>query len=314
MTAAFTAAQFIPAPDWLFSRTGTLVIESNPQGVEVLVNGKPQGVTPLTLKVEAAVTKWSCEAPASRRSSTSTSHGAIASLSTSNSLKHGPDANPCVPASLRQGRVDIIEGSRWLPSDPSVQFAPLRPAAPRVAAVPYDVVDTEEARALAAGNPLSFLHVSRAEIDLPAASILTMTSSIARPPSDIASLKREAPLVQEAEPSLYLYHLDFDGHGQTGVAACYSLAEYDSDVIKKHERTRKDKEDDRTRHMVELRAQTGPVFLTYRPKTEIDEIAKRVRFTTEPLVDFEALDGVRHAIWRVDSTNAPALCAGVCVR
>jgi uncharacterized protein (DUF1015 family) len=185
---------------------------------------------------------------------------------------------------------------------------PAGPAAPRVAAVPYDVVDTVEARALAAGNPLSFLHVSRAEIDLPC-GIDPHDDIVYRTAADrYRSLQREAPLVQEAEPSLYLYHLDFDGHGQTGVAACYSLSEYDSGVIKKHERTRKDKEDDRTRHMVELRAQTGPVFLTYRPKAEIDEIAKRVRFSTEPLFDFEALDGVRHAIWCVDSTHAPALC------
>ena len=106
--------------------------------------------------------------------------------------------------------------------------------------------------------------------------------------------------MQEAEPALYLYHLDADGHGQTGVAACYSLAEYDSDVIKKHERTRKDKEDDRTRHIVELRAQTGPVFLAHRPDARIDDLARRVRTNGEPLVDFTALDGVRHAIWRVE--------------
>src|SRR4030095_3491274 len=161
-------------------------------------------------------------------------------------------------------------------------FRAVRPdpaAASRVAAVPYDVVDTEEARALAGGNPLSFLHVSRAEIDLP---------SDTDPHDDIVyrsaaeryrKLKRDAPFMQEAAPALYLYHLDSDGHGQTGIAACYSLAEDDSDVIKKHERTRKDKEDDRTRHIVELRAQTGPVFLAYRPVSRIDELARRVRTT-----------------------------------
>src|SRR3989337_651354 len=102
-------------------------------------------------------------------------------------------------------------------------FRAIRPApaaAPRVAAVPYDVVDTEEARSLAAGNPLSFLHVSRAEIDLPAGI---------DPPADVVYrtaadryrvLKRETPFVQEADPSLYLYHLELNGHGQTGVAAC----------------------------------------------------------------------------------------------
>jgi uncharacterized protein (DUF1015 family) len=188
-------------------------------------------------------------------------------------------------------------------------FRAVRPdpaAASRVAAVPYDVVDTEEARALAHGNPLSFLHVSRAEIDLPSgtdphADIVYRTAA-----ERYRALKQDAPFVAEAEPSLYLYHLDADGHGQTGVAACYSLAEYDSDLIKKHERTRKDKEDDRTRHMVELRAQTGPVFLAHRPNAKVDELSRRIRSTDEPLIDFTALDGVRHALWRVDARLIPA--------
>ena len=187
-------------------------------------------------------------------------------------------------------------------------FRAVRPdplAAPRVAAVPYDVVDAEEARALAGGNPLSFLHVSRAEIDLPAdvdahAEIVYRTAS-----ERYRALKRDAPLVEDAEAALYLYHLDSNGHGQTGVAACYSLAEYDGNVIKKHERTRRDKEDDRTRHMVELRAQTGPVFLAYRPVARIDDLARQVRSTDEPLIDFTALDGVRHAIWRVGGQLVP---------
>ncbi len=187
-------------------------------------------------------------------------------------------------------------------------FRAVRPdpaASSRVAAVPYDVVDREEALALAKGNPLSFLHVSRAEIDLPAGTdphvdIVYRTAS-----ERYRALKHDAPLVQESEPALYLYHLDSDGHGQTGVAACYSLAEYDSSVIKKHERTRKDKEDDRTRHIVELRAQTGPVFLAHRPVALIDQLAHHVRSTNQPLVDFTALDGVRHAIWRVEGRMVP---------
>ena len=163
----------------------------------------------------------------------------------------------------------VIRPFRAVRPDPAV--------ARRVAAVPYDVVDTEEARALAGGNPSSFLHVSRAEIDLPAgtdphADIVYRTAA-----ERYRALKRDAPFVEEAEPTVYLYHLDADGHGQTGVAACYSLADYDSGVIKKHERTRKDKEDDRTRHIVELRAQTGPVFLAYRPNAQVDELSRRIR-------------------------------------
>jgi uncharacterized protein (DUF1015 family) len=189
-------------------------------------------------------------------------------------------------------------------------FRAVRPdpaAAPRVAAVPYDVVDVEEARALANGNAESFLHVSRAEIDLPAgtdphADLVYRTAA-----ERYRALKRTAPFVEETEPALYLYHLASGGHGQTGVAACYSLAEYDSGVIKKHERTRKDKEDDRTRHIVELRAQTGPVFLAYRARPQIDHLVKHVRSEAQPLIDFTALDGVRHAVWKVSRELVPSL-------
>jgi uncharacterized protein (DUF1015 family) len=188
-------------------------------------------------------------------------------------------------------------------------FRAVRPdpaAAPRVAAVPYDVVDTEEAQALSHGNPLSFLHVSRAEIDLPAGTDPHADEVYRAAAVRYRALKQDAPLVQDAAPTLYLYHLNAGGHGQTGVAACYSLAEYDSNVIKKHERTRPDKEDDRTRHMVELRAQTGPVFLAHRPNTQVDELSRRIRSTQDALVDFTALDGVRHAIWQVDPQVVPA--------
>jgi uncharacterized protein (DUF1015 family) len=188
-------------------------------------------------------------------------------------------------------------------------FRAVRPdpaAAPRVAAVPYDVVDTEEARALARGNPVSFLHVSRAEIDLPPSTDPHADIVYRAAAERYRALKHDAPFVQDAAPTLYLYHLEAGGHGQTGLAGCYSLAEYDTNVIKKHERTRPDKEDDRTRHVVELRAQTGPVFLAHRPNAQVDDLSRRIRSTQEPLVDFTALDGVRHAIWQVDPTAVPA--------
>jgi len=184
-------------------------------------------------------------------------------------------------------------------------FRALRPrpeAAAAVAAVPYDVVSTEEARALAAGNPLSFLHVSRAEIDLPAetdphAGVVYETAA-----ANFAKLRREAPLVEEADPSLYLYRLRMGEHEQIGVAGCFSIDEYERDVIRRHERTRKDKEDDRTRHLLTLRAQTGPVFLTYPAADEIDALVARVA-STSPLFDFSAADGVRHSLWRLDPAD-----------
>jgi uncharacterized protein (DUF1015 family) len=182
-----------------------------------------------------------------------------------------------------------------------IPFRALRPvpaAAGHVAAVPYDVVNTEEARALAAGNALSFLHVSRAEIDLPPDVDPHSDRVYARAAANFAALKAAAPLVVEEEPSLYAYRLRMGDHVQTGIAATFSLDEYDRDLIKKHERTRRDKEDDRTRHMLELAAQTGPVFLTYVASTRIDALVAR---STEsaPLFDFVAPDGIQHVLWRV---------------
>ena len=144
-------------------------------------------------------------------------------------------------------------------------FRALRPdpgVAARVASVPYDVVSTDEARALAEGNPLSFLHVTRSEIDLPAGTNPYDAAVYARAAENFTALQREAPMVQDDEPSLYLYRLIMDGRAQTGLCGCFSVEEYNTGLIKKHEKTRKDKEDDRTRHMVALRAQTGLVFLT----------------------------------------------------
>jgi uncharacterized protein (DUF1015 family) len=188
-------------------------------------------------------------------------------------------------------------------------FRAVRPvpgAAARVAAVPYDVVDVDEARALAAPSPLSFLHVSRAEIDLPPDTDPHADKVYQSAARRYQELKRAAPLVQEAAPAVYVYRLSVAGHSQTGVAACYSLADYDHDVIKKHERTRKDKEDDRTRHIVELRAQTGPVFLTFKPIDVVRDVMKRTA-AMPPLFDFEAIDGVRHTIWVVGDADTQAV-------
>ena len=183
-----------------------------------------------------------------------------------------------------------------------VPFRALRPtpdSAGRVAAVPYDVVNTEEARALADGNPLSFLHVSRAEIDLPPATNPYADAVYAKAVANFAKLKADAPLVLEEAPRLYVYRLRMGSHEQTGVAAGFSLEEYEKNVIKKHEHTRPDKEDDRTRHMLELRAQTGPVFLTHKPSGAVDAVVERTS-AAPPLFRFTAPDGVEHTIWSVN--------------
>jgi uncharacterized protein (DUF1015 family) len=190
-------------------------------------------------------------------------------------------------------------------------FRALRPtpdSAANVAAVPYDVVNTEEARALASGNPLSFLHVSRAEIDLPAGTDVHSNEVYDKAVENFAALKTQAPLVMEDVPSAYVYRLRMGSHLQVGIAACYSVAEYESDVIKKHEYTRRDKEDDRTRHMLDLRAQTGPVFLTYRASSAVDALVDRAT-SGRPLFDFEAADGVQHTIWQIQPDAQSDLAA-----
>ena len=184
-------------------------------------------------------------------------------------------------------------------------FRALRPRPERaqaVASVPYDVVNTEEAAALAAGNPFSFLHVSRPEIDLPPGTDLYSDAVYRKAVENFEKLIATAPLEKEAEPSLYLYRLIMGRHEQIGVVACCSIDEYDNDTIRKHERTRRDKEDDRTRHMLMLRAQTGPVFLTYRTRPEIDQQVSTA-ITAPPLFDLTAEDGIRHTIWRITNTD-----------
>ena len=185
-------------------------------------------------------------------------------------------------------------------------FRALRPhpeGAQSVASVPYDVVNTDEARALAQGNPLSFLHVSRPEIDLPAGTDIYSDAVYRKAVENFENLITTCPLDKESEPSLYLYRLVMGNHEQIGIVACCSIDEYDNSTIRKHERTRRDKEDDRTRHMLMLRAQTGPVFLTYRNRAEIDEQVSAA-ITSEPLYDLTAPDGVRHTIWRLDDTES----------
>lgn len=189
-------------------------------------------------------------------------------------------------------------------------FRALRPPQDKVrqvAAVPYDVVNTDEARTLAEGNPLSFLHVSRPEIDLPEDTHIYADEVYEKARENFERFKTEGTLVEEDEPSLYVYRLVMGEHTQVGVAAAFSVDEYDTDLIRKHERTRPDKENDRTRHILTLRAQTGPVFLTYRADRRLDALVE-AETKREPLYDFEAPDGVRHTVWRADAVEQLARC------
>ena len=186
-------------------------------------------------------------------------------------------------------------------------FAALRPAPEKaavLAAVPYDVVDTAEARVLAAGNPDSFLHVSRPEIDLPDSIDIHDDAVYAQGVKAFKDLQARGVLLREKGEHLYVYRQIMGTHSQTGVVACCHIDDYANDIIRKHEKTRKDKEDDRTRHCLELNANSGPVFLTYRDTPALDARVAEVQ-TGAPLYDFTAVDGIRHTVWRVEGENAP---------
>jgi uncharacterized protein (DUF1015 family) len=181
-------------------------------------------------------------------------------------------------------------------------FQGLRPAADlvaEVACVPYDVVDREEAAALAQGKPRSLLHVDRAEIDLPAETDPYSEQVYAKARENFQRLQSEGTLQRETEPCLYLYQQRMGDHTQVGLAAVCHIDDYEQDIIKKHEKTRKDKEDDRTRLISTLSADTGPVFLTYRDDATVNGLVEKVRREDKPLYDFTAPDGIQHTVWRI---------------
>lgn len=181
-------------------------------------------------------------------------------------------------------------------------LSPKPELAANVACVPYDVVNRGEAAALAAGNPLSLMHVDRAEIDLPPETdpYSDIVYSTAR--KNLDGLVSSGALVREPGPTIYLYRQQMGGHVQIGVAAVCHIDDYENDIIRKHEKTRRDKEDDRTRLIGALGADTGPVFLTYRGRPDIDALVAE-RTSLPPAVDFVAPDGIRHTLWKTRETG-----------
>jgi uncharacterized protein (DUF1015 family) len=180
-------------------------------------------------------------------------------------------------------------------------FRALRPrpeVADQVAAVPYDVVNRAEAAELARGNPRSFLHVGRSDIDLPEEVDAYDPRIYLRAREALDQFVLEGTLLRDREPALYLYRQTMDGREQVGVVGCVHVDDYERDLIRKHEKTRPDKEDDRTRHVLALNANAEPVFLTYRQRPEIDALVAR-ETAAPPLYDFTAPDGVRHTVWQV---------------
>jgi uncharacterized protein (DUF1015 family) len=177
--------------------------------------------------------------------------------------------------------------------------------APQVASVPYDVVNRGEAAELARGNPHSFLHVGRSDIDLPEDLDPYDARIYRRAREALDELLARGTLLRDPEPRLFVYRQIMDGRPQTGVVGCVHVDDYEHDVIRKHEKTRQDKEDDRTRHVLTLNANAEPVFLTYRGRVEIDRMVEAIT-PTAPLYDFTASDGVRHTVWQVPDSWALA--------
>ena len=171
--------------------------------------------------------------------------------------------------------------------------------AAEVAAVPYDVVNREEAAALAKGKPHSLLHVDRAEIDLDPEVDPYSAEVYAKAKENFLKLQSAGVLVREAKPTMYLYRQTIAGHSQTGLVTVCHTEDYEKNVIKKHEKTRQDKEDDRTRLVDTLDANTGPIFLTYRQRPAIAALIQGVLDNEKPIYDINAPDGVRHQVWRV---------------
>ena len=184
-------------------------------------------------------------------------------------------------------------------------FAALRPLpniAAQVSSVPYDIVTTAEARQLAADNPRSFLRVLRPEIDLPVEMDPHDPAVYAAAKQNFQRLLSNGDLVREDEPKLYLYRQVINDHYQIGLVCCCHLDDYNNDIIKKHEKTRPDKEDDRTRHMLAINAQPGPVLMTYRDQPKIDKLVAQ-DVNNRPLFHFVAPDGVTHTVWTVDDAQ-----------
>jgi len=185
---------------------------------------------------------------------------------------------------------------------PFKAFRPRPDVAGEVASKPYDVLNSDEARAEAAGHPLSFLHVGKPEIDLDPAIDLHDPRVYAKGKENLRTLIRDGVLVEDPTPALYVYAQTMDGRTQYGLVGCASVEEYWNDTIKKHELTRKDKEEDRCEHVRVTNAHSGPIFLTYPDNAGVDAIVARVTARL-PVNDHIAADGIRHQSWVIDSSD-----------
>lgn len=184
-------------------------------------------------------------------------------------------------------------------------FRAYRPAEKNQAlipALPYDVMSSDEAREMVKGNPLSFLHIDKAEIDLPLGTDLYDTAVYEKAKENLIALEENGDLIQDSEPCLYIYKQVMNGRSQTGIVGCASIDDYMNNVIKKHEHTLAKKEQDRINHVNTCDANTGPIFLTYRKNDEISSTVESWMKNNQPVYDFVS-DGVNQTVWAVDDAK-----------
>ncbi len=182
-------------------------------------------------------------------------------------------------------------------------FRAIRPTselADKVAALPYDVMNSDEAREMAKGNPYSFLHVDKAEIDLDPSIDPYDTRVYEQARDNLKRMIEEGTLIQDGNACFYIYKQVMDGRAQTGIVGCTSIDDYINDIIKKHEHTRADKELDRINHVDYCNANTGPIFLTYRAKHEINDLINKWMEAHKPVYDFVSEDRITHTVWVID--------------
>lgn len=185
-----------------------------------------------------------------------------------------------------------------------IPFKALRPQpqfAPKVASRPYDVLNSQEAKVETRGNPLSFLHITKSEIDLPDNTDIHSSDVYEQARRNLKAFIQRGILFREDKACFYIYQLTMNGRSQTGLVGISSIDDYEKDIIRKHELTRPEKEQDRIDHIKTTRAQTGNVFLAYRNVPEIDEVINKWKSTHDPVYDFVAEDGISHAIWVINA-------------
>lgn len=182
-------------------------------------------------------------------------------------------------------------------------FKAIRPTsklADKVAALPYDVMNSEEAREMVKDNPYSFLHVDKAEIDMDPSIDHYDKSVYEKAADNLNNMRKEGILIQDEQACLYIYRQVMDGRSQTGLVGCASIDDYINNIIKKHENTRADKEQDRINHVDYTNSNTGPIFLTYRAKKEITDAVNAWIAANKPVYDFVSEDGIGHTVWIID--------------